>query len=349
MGNNGSVDTVLPFGTFAPTLAHTPLVLLGRFVGFYGLSALFVVLVTSVAFKKLRIYSTYVIAISIALLGISWLAYRTPSGTDMTASIQADETEKVYRSYETSAELVLVPEYGIPGFGLVPDIKSNDDKDVYFLGSTSKAYEDISQNVLVFGSTKQGVLEQVPKTRLIPAGEYLPYAADWILHAIDDQESLKKFKYTRAIKKGDRETPPLKIREGVVLGSGVCASIIAPEDYRKLSNQGATVLTNSAMLGIFDSAVFTFEHEGLARFNAAANARPFLQSSTMGNAFAIDHSGRIIKKISPSNIADVTVKTNSRKTPYTILGEWVVYVGLIIIFYALIKKVMRLVKKRVRK
>ena len=121
---------------------------------------------------------------------------------------------------------------------------------------------------------------------------------------------------------------PYAFNKQLVVGAAACSSIISTEDYRSLVNQGATVLTNSASLDIFNgSRLFNWQHRGLAKFMAVANARPLLQSSNNWPAFALDQNGNQLAQIQPVGSTQVTITTNNKKTPYTLLGEWPAYVG----------------------
>jgi len=346
IGRNGSVDSVLPFGSFAPLLAFTPFGFLARFVGFHGLSAAFVVLVSVVVFKKLRKYAPAVMVLLFAGTLLAWGLYRTPAGQGVDTQIIANH-EGVSDPLATQSQLVIFPEYGLNGMSdgdIHTKLIENGDREIFYVGSRRWDVADGGQNVLVFGSTIQGVITERPKSRLIPGGEYLPYAAELPLRLVHADTVLEQFKLARAIEKGSEKAMPLQVTSNIKLGSGVCASIIAPKDYRGMTKDGATLLTNSASLGVFNSSLFTLQHQGLAKFMAVANARSFLQSSSDGLAFAIDHNGRMLAKISAVNSAEVTVHTNNKKTPYTYLGEWPAYIGLAVLFFGLLR-VIRLRSK----
>lgn len=331
LGRNGSIDSVLPFGSFAPLLAFTPLVFVTRFVGFHGLSATAVVLVSVLVCKKLRRYAPAVVCVVLAGVLLGWGVYRLPVGQALRVHILASH-EDVPGPVATTSQLVVFPEYGMDGIARGESIYkpiTNSDHEVFYIGSRHQPVLQGDQNVLVFGSTTQGILAQQAKTRLIPGGEYLPYVVELPLRLLGAHKTLQQFNQVRAVEKGPKKITPLTVMPDIRLGSGICASIIAPKDYRGLTKDGATVLTNSASLGILKSPLFTFEHLGLARFMAVANARPFLQSSSDGLAFVIDHNGQILAKTTAVDSREVTIRSSSRKTPYTYLGEWPAYVGLL--------------------
>src|SRR5690606_2445568 len=105
----------------------------------------------------------------------------------------------------------------------------------------------------------------------------------------------------------------------LVVGAEACSSIISSEDYRTLTQKGATILTNSASLEIFNgSKVFNTQHKGMAKFMAVANARPMIQSAMDGSAFIMDHNGSINTSLLPVDTTKATVTTNHKTTPYSV-------------------------------
>lgn len=335
IGRDGSLDSVLPFASFTPFLMYTPLRFLARLVGFYGLSALLVTCVMAAAHQRTRKLALPIAAISIVLSGAMWLPYRQASGNEIAVQVMAETLSERVPAAETSADLVVFPEYGLDDItndNLGSRLVAPTDHEVYFLGSRQDpANGNAVYNNLIFGSSQKGLDRVVPKTRLIPGGEYLPFAVDYGLRAAGADAILNDFEFSRAVQKGASAVPLYEISDGDVVGSEVCASIIAPNDYRNLTRHGATVLTNSASLEIFRSPVFDIQQKGLGIFMATANARPFLQSANSSSAFALDHNGSVLASTQPVGSAQATVRTNHATTPYAVLGEWVSYIGLILI------------------
>lgn len=339
IGRDGSFDTVVPLSSFAPLAAHTPLAYLSRLVGFYGLSAVVGLLITVFCLKNLRRF-TAMVAGSILLISIgSWLVYRQPDGEAINVLIASERLSEYTNVPTGNYQLAVFPEYGLStslsGAQRLPDANS---RQVFYVGSKQERADTGHFNTLEFGSSSVGILEARPKSRLIMGGEYLPYFAEFTLKIAGADNNLTYFESLKAVQKGRPNYQPLLVDENTRLGSAVCSSIIAPEDYRKFTTNGATVLTNSASLGIFNSELFSFQHRGLAKFMAVANARPFLQSSNDADAFAVDHNGRMLARISPTNFEEVSISTNRTITPYSLLGEWPAYVGLAIMATMLFQK-----------
>ncbi len=347
MGRNGSLDTVLPFANFTPSIAHTPLVYLSRFIGFYGMSGVVAVLVAVILVKNLRKFAIITISTVAVLNLLAWGLYKSPDGHIIKAQIVADKLHETQSVIANSPDIVVLPEYGIsPSLDFTGRFQhSTSENNTYYVGSRQNQIDNGHQNVLVFGSTQRGVTEQRVKSRLIPGGEYLPYIVDAILQVPGTKRTRDYFMIFKSVDKGTPNYQPLIVNDDIKLGSSICASIIATEDYRRFTSNGATVLTNSASLGIFNSVLFTFQHHGLAKFMAVANARPFLQASNDATAFALDHNGRMLAKVSPVNVREIKVSTNTRRTPHTLLGEWPVYAGFVVMAAYALNKLKHFSKK----
>lgn len=331
IGSDGSLDSVLPFGSFTPFLSYTPLGFLGRLTGYHGLSAVFVLCILVVVHKKFQPYRLRVFGLVACLTVLSWGLYARANGPNFTATIVADQLGEWPEITVQESQLVVLPEYGLDRYkSETVNQRFATDKPVSFVGSQQrKIAEGEISNTFIYGNTTNGFLSEQDKARLIPAGEYLPYFLEWTLpHWSGGKEILDIFERRRAVAKGNDVLVPVVMSDDIVIGGAVCSSIISTKDYQQLTKKGATVLANSASLEIFrGSRMFSVQHKGLAKFMATANARPLLQSSNNGIAFAIDHSGRVIEQMQPVAASEVLVATNSARTPYTMLGEWMAVMG----------------------
>lgn len=331
-GDGGSVDTVLPFSSFTPFLMYTPLGYLSRLVGFHGLSAVFVVLCAVTVLKGVRHLRlpTYIFVATLTMLAYVGLMGSNNKVTSVT--MMSEYLEYPVQVRNPKSDVVLLPEYGLDT--ITEDTLEQrfpDGMPSAFIGSKQLLVPDGgTRNRLIYGEGDKFVKE-VDKSRLIPGGEYLPFAVDRALSLTNNNSTKQSFLYRRKVIKGDSSAQPLVIPNGEKIGALVCSSIIATEDYRSLAKNGATILTNSASLGIFHgSPIFEIQHGGFARFMAVANAKPFVQSSSFGPAFALDHDGRTVARVSPGNVANVLLTPKSDRTMYTLLGEWPVLIGFLL-------------------
>lgn len=349
-GSNASIDSVYPFGSLTPLLAYTPLLFAARFVGFYGLSALVVTCIVALCAPKLRKYAVYVIGLLVILPAAGWFLYSHASGPNIAITTTSEALGQE-QTVKTDAELIIFGEYALDEYDphksqkrIIPE----NDQEVFFVGSRQTPAQKGIHNTMLFGSTKQGILSEQDKNRLIPGGEYLPYNVEAVLVATRQTGARAEFEVLRAVQKGDGTVNSQKVRDGVVVGAEVCSSIVSMEDYRRLTNEGATLLTNSASLGVFGgSRVYRISHNGMARFMAVANARPFVQAAQDESAYFLNHNGNNTKNISPVSYATQDVQLNDKHTLYTLAGDWPVYIGAVYVLYAVVAYLQNyFVKKR---
>ncbi len=329
-GQNAQVDTAAPFASLTPLVMYTPFAFASRLFGYFGLSALTITIFASLLLPKLRKFAPLLVVVLVGSSLLMWAMYRTPNGQEITVTA-ASETLGDRPEISSDADLIVLPEYGLDqssSLDFRQRIDSNN-PDTHFVGSQQVQTPEGTQNVLIYGNSVSGFIDRQPKTRLVPAGEYLPYVVDVPLKITNSSEILTEFEYSRATIKGDSPIHPLHINDDFIVGAAICSSVIAPEDYRRLVNEGATILTNSASLEIFNgSAVFGLTHVALSRFMAIANARPLVQSAFDGPAFIMNHNGHTVAKADPVSTATANIETSTKKTPYSALGEWVVIIGI---------------------
>ena len=329
MGPGGRIDTILPFFSATPFLMYTPLGYLSRFVGYFGLSAVFVVGVAAVVLPKTRRFAVvYWLVVTIATIA-AWGLYTKPNGPALTATIMAEQLSYPKNVTVIASQLVVLPEYGLDKYTSDTAVTrfTTKQQDFYYVGSRQEETSFGYKNVLVSGSYTRGFINSTPKDRLIPGGEHLSYWVSGLLQVFSPS-TYTDFQVRRQVLRGDKPVQPFSIDSDISVGSAACSSIIAPDDYRQLTQEGANVLTNSASLEIFaGSRLFNVQHRGLSKFIASANARPFLQSSNNWQAFALDSNGRQVAVTDVGHSQEVNIQTNAKHTPYTYMGEWVSMVG----------------------
>ena len=345
-GTGARVDNILPFTSLSHFGIWTPLGYIARFVGIYGLSGvLFMLLVLSIK-KDLRKLFISSVTIVFAMTVVAWAAYRAPNGPKVPVIIASEmNAHDVFSNPSQLKEgsLVVLPEYG---FNDIDDEKistllntQKTDQKVHFIGSRFVYDGDRVKNQLVAGDSQNGYAYKIDKSRLIPMGEYLPYVTVGLFKLIGAQHTLDYFKNTRQIVKADGAPQEMLLQLGEAqVGAGVCSSIIAPEDYRELTKHGANILTNSAYLGIFNgSKLYGWHQRSMAKLMATANARTFVQSASSGPSFGYDQNGKLLFNEEGMRIKEVSAQLHSRRTPYTFLGEYLSFVGLVWMIMSCIK------------
>jgi len=185
---------------------------------------------------------------------------------------------------------------------------------------------------LQFRDNSGTIRESQTKKLLIPTGEYMPDIVSTIYTIIGKSKYVDSFDATRRLSKG----LPVKTysSDKLVIGPVACSGILSRNDYRKLVNDGAEVLTNSASLIIFNRSKAYFEQSlSMAQFHSTANQRTYIQASKGAPAFVLDKNGNYI--VSPvsidSKFTDFSFYKNDSKTFYTRFGEWILYCCVIVV------------------
>ncbi len=152
----------------------------------------------------------------------------------------------------------------------------------------------------------------------------------------------ENFIKTRQLQKG--RSPEVFPNGNVTIAPVACSGILGRNIYRQLVNDGGMVLTNSASLLIFnDSKSYFRQSLQMARFHAVANSRTYIQASKGAPAFVIDSTGDYI--VSPGSpetkFIDFSFRPQTKKTPYTILGEWVLASSLLFLSALLAYRILQ--------
>lgn len=344
LGPQGSIDNVLPLSSPTLLLMNTPLKYASRLVGFYGLAGFFW-LVVFLLIQKQQHKHLKIVCILFAIISLAgWQFYKIPNGRSIKVTVISETlTDRVGNMGNRGSELVVFPEYGlekIDASNLNTRISKNQDGSKTFFVGSKQLFDGRPAghiNLFMFGNTEQGILNQQEKHRLIPGGEDLSYLVRLGLRATNQKNTLDYFSHFKMVNKGTDLMHTLKLDEQTILGSAVCSSIISPIDYQVFTKQGATLLTNSASLSIFNgSRVFAWQQKSLARFMAVANTRYFLQSANLASAYVLDNNGNQKAEVKDIKAIDEVVKTNSNKTIFTFLGEYLVAIGSLIVAWWLL-------------
>lgn len=173
------------------------------------------------------------------------------------------------------------------------------------------------------------VIGRQPKTFLIPGGEFMPKLLGLIFRSVGRKGLERTFIERRAISPRALE-PPFVVSGGIKFASGVCSGVLTPHIYRYFAKSGAEVLLNPTSFSVFHgSPLLLKETARMARFQAASNSRPLLQSANIGYSMIIDGRGNITARAESlgAYIVAGSFVSNSRVTPTQKFGDWPVGVS----------------------
>ncbi len=267
--------------------------------------------------------------VEIALLQTNFL-----SGSEFNPYQKKEVFDAVMDLFQTpeKVDIIIAPE----GFGIVSltgdkEIAKYLLKDFYKPGQiyleNQKVLEKKSR--LFFYDLDKGSLGYHDKLLLIPNGDYLPYLTKALL-------SIYSFniKYGEKLyNKGDKVKPVQNI------GATICSSIISPNIQRKITKNGAEFLVVvSSDAPFHGSKALLAQNLAMSKLRAVENRRYFAQATNMGYSFLLDPKGKIVVKSNElgNKILFADVQFLNKKTIYTKLGDWPIFLSTIILLLTMI-------------
>lgn len=191
----------------------------------------------------------------------------------------------------------------------------------------------IGHNMLTFQAADSTMLNQQQKWFVVPAGEYVPYIYQVVLAYVGREDLLLNFNQQKSVQRGEKIESPYEYR-GVRYGAHACSGVLSPDFYNQLVAQGADVLTNSAALDTMGiSPLFHAEATQMNQLVAISQAKPFIQAAKGGPAYVLDKDGRTVTRADQpaGGVVTATIQANGGKTIYGWLGDWVVYLSLLVV------------------
>jgi len=155
------------------------------------------------------------------------------------------------------------------------------------------------------------------KRHLVPFGEYVPWRNE--LSFVD---ALQKVPTDYAPGRG----PTIFDVAGHRIGALICFESAFASLARQYAERGAdaiVVLTNNRS---YRRSANSAQHLAIGQFRAAETGRPLLQAAISGISALVDHTGRVERetRLFQPTVLVGEVATYRGRTPYTVLGEWVV-------------------------
>lgn len=352
LGPGGTVGPHWNFGNFSFAASATPLVYAARLLGMFGLSVAVVLMNLSLymLIKRRYLWQSMVCIVAVLVLaGSGYLLYAksvnpkivrvgvTHLQSDADTGYEADVIKSMASQMLTRANALILPEYShfyepdnepsvlarqktIARSALGPDQA----KGVIITSQLGQG-EYQGGNGVIYMRQNGNVLSTQYKRFLIPAGEYVPYAFQVILK-LSGNGGVVSAHQTKKTIVASKKSEHFVMVDGVRFGAMACSGVISPELYRGITKSGAEVLTNSASLSSMGIDKLYFqEAKQMARFQAVANARAFVQSARGGESYAISKDGEYIAETrgDKTQYLQTSVTTNARRTLYSLAGEWV--------------------------
>lgn len=126
--------------------------------------------------------------------------------------------------------------------------------------------------------------------------------------AAGTKKVLQDFTYSQQVTPGEKfEKPYNNVRFSV--GALACSGVTALNEYRRLTQQGADILVNSASLSFLtNKSSYHVYAYNMSRFQAVSNNRPFVQASRSGESYILDNQANVIAKYHGNNTSIINAQ-----------------------------------------
>lgn len=304
-GPHGNISPNFNWGSMAVPASGTQLVYCSRLLGFFGLTFLVVIInicVFLLLFKH-KIILPISILLVITLLG--FFCWRTGENHDSQALKVAvihfkdkqnfSEVDKHFWPSENT-DIIVLPEYSEILYSKnYKSLLSRLSKNGVLITSRENGASPDGTNQVVMLDRVGNIVYRQDKTFLIPTGEYIPYVLQTGIRIVGKAKILNDFNKVQKLTKGYNPEQVFASPEDYKIGALACSGVGSLNTYRRLSNNGADILTNSASLSfLLPDSVYHVYARNMARYQAVSNNKPFIQASRSGQSYMIDNQGNFV-------------------------------------------------------
>ena len=182
--------------------------------------------------------------------------------------------------------------------------------------------------------------ERYRKIKLVPLAEHVPFTGIFPF--------LEKIALSGNFSKGDEYTL-FKYKDSA-FGAMVCIESIYPGLSRDFVNRGAQFLVYVANDGWYLNPPEAQQHAKQTIFRAIETRKPVLRCGNTGITWVVSPDGEILKRLDHNEDGillsdDIDVFSNNTKTLYVMIGDWIAYISMIVIFYLISTGLIRKYKK----
>ena len=133
-------------------------------------------------------------------------------------------------------------------------------------------------------------------------------------------------------------------------GAMVCIESTFPNLARQFVRNGAEFLVYVANDGWYIKPAEAYQHAKQTIFRAIETRKSILRCGNTGVSWVVSPNGEIVKELEHNSEGLLTsdgieIYSNSEKTIYLILGDWIAYLSIIVVLFLSLKAVIRKVKK----
>ncbi len=230
----------------------------------------------------------------------------------------------------TTVDLVVWPETAIPYYANQTDErfwKAMVPKDVSVLAGILDHDGKNSYNSAVLNCAGNRAENQLYRKRhLVPFGEYQPlqFLFSWVFEYLSlPMSDFAKWEGLQPIQCGD----------SIRVGLSICYEDAFANEYRAHLGE-ANVLVNISEDAWFGDSLAPHQRKQFAQMRARELGRPMVRSANSGPSLFIDHHGQLLHSTPQFEVAIASrdVQPMTGRTPYMIIGNWIVWLALLVIF-----------------
>lgn len=219
------------------------------------------------------------------------------------------------------ADIIIWPEAAIPTtpknvwrFLDQLDLQAKVNQTAFITGipTYQPASERYFNSVMMLGENRG----QYDKTRLVPFGEYVPFASQ--LRGL-----IKFFNLPMSFfSLGDADQPLLNVA-GEKVATAICYEIVYPNLVAGIAKEATMLLTvsNDAWFG---RSIAPRQHMQMARMRALENAKPMMRGTSNGVTALVDHRGEITAQLEQFSAGELsgTIAPRTGQTIFSQTGSW---------------------------
>jgi apolipoprotein N-acyltransferase len=193
-----------------------------------------------------------------------------------------------------------------------------------------------SLNLNVLFDPQGNVVGTYAKRHLVPFGEYIPFRS-----LLSDLGVKEINKVPRDFKRGSK--PGIFNVANSRLASVICFESAFGYQIRPLVHDGANVILVSTNNRSYRESANSAQHLAIGQMRAAETGRPVIQASISGISAIIDAHGNVHDrtKLFHNGVVESTVITATGQTLYVRVGEWVLWLSLLVVAVAIVLGVIR--------
>jgi len=224
------------------------------------------------------------------------------------------------------ADIIIWPEGAIPAlpaavmeYLIEVDNLAKVNQTTLFTGIPTRDYRTrrIFNSMMGLGESRG----QYDKTRLVPAGEYIPF--EETLRGLNSFFDLPMSSFSL----GAANQPLLSAKEEPI-ATAICYEIAYPDLVASTASNASMIMTvsNDAWFG---HSMAPQQHMQMARMRAIENAKPLMRGTNNGITALVDYRGDIYQQLEQFTAGELdgVIRPRLGQTPFALLGSWPIVIA----------------------